>query len=154
MSDKAKLQAKRLFREYKYALIASKGDGALDEYTIQKIGKKAFGTHWGGVVPRDRVKIAPNRYYVVNTSAHGGKGMHWVALYTSRAGAWLYDSYNRPIRRLLPHLVKSIERHGYHLEDTSHAPDQIGHESQTCGDDALAFLMTVHKLGIRAAQHV
>lgn len=154
MSAVQKRRAKQLFREYKAKLIAAKGNGALDEGSIQKIGLAAFGAHWGGVVARDRVRIAPNKSYVVNTSAHGGRGVHWVALHTSRSAAYLYDSYNRPVRRLLPHLVKSIEAHGYHLADTEHAADQIGHESRTCGDDALAWLWVVRECGIRAAQHV
>lgn len=147
-------EAHHLFLKYKKALVKQFGNEPLHDTTINKIGKDNFGSHWGGAVANDSIRIAPNRYYVVNTAGHKSAGVHWMALRTTANHAYLYDSYNRNVHHLQPHLVKSLIRHGFQLGGTSHRPDQIGHTSQTCGDDSLAWLMVVRDLGIRRAAHV
>ena len=147
-------KAHNLFLQYKRQLIHELGPKGLADDEINKIGKREFGVHWGGAVASDRVKLQPNHYYIVNTSGHSGRGIHWLALYTTKSSAYIWDSYDRSVKRLVPSLVKAIGKHGYHLHDTEHRPDQVGFTSQVCGDDSLAFLLVVRDLGIRAARHV
>jgi hypothetical protein len=96
----------------------------------------------------------PNKYYIVNTAGHKSGGVHWMGLVTTANHAYLYDSYNRNVHKLQPHLVHELVRQGFQLGGTSHKPDQIGYSSQTCGIDSCAWLLTVKKFGIRKASHV
>jgi hypothetical protein len=131
--------ARKLFNRYKASLIAELGRDALDTTTINRIGKQEFGSHWGGTHPQDRVKLEPNKFYVINTDTHEGDGEHWMGLYTTKTRAYLYDS-NR----------------GFELGRTDRVPhmEQIGYDSAICGDASLAFLLTVRDLGIRAASEI
>jgi len=143
-----------LFLKYKRALIKKLGRKPLSDAQLDKVGRASFGVHWGGAVANDRVHIAPNHYYVVNTAGHRSSGVHWMALLTTDRLAYLYDSYNRSVRHLQPHLVHSLIGSGFRLGDTDHRPDQIGFMSETCGIDSMAWLMVVRDLGIRKAAHV
>src|SRR2546421_7594852 len=118
------MQDHKLFVRYKDALIHELGNGPLEQTTINKIGRREFGPHFGGCIPSDRVKIKPHRYYVINTSSHGHSGIHWVGAYSTKSAFCIWDSYDRQIKHLLPHLAKSIERKGYVLETHHHPHDQ------------------------------
>src|SRR4051794_25192616 len=120
-------QDHELFNLYKTTLVHELGRGPLDQTTINRIGKREFGKRFGGCIPSDRVKIKPGKYYVINTSSHGQRGIHWVGGYSTRSTFYIYDSYDRPIKRLLPRLAKSIERRGLELGTHHHPHDQIGH---------------------------
>ena len=146
--------AHSLFLKVKAALVRHLGKAQIDDATINTIGKANFGVRWGGAVANDRVRIAPNKYYVVNTSNHKAGGVHWMGLVTTKNHAYLYDSYDRNVHTLQPHLIHTLHKHGFQVGGTEHRPDQIGHTSQTCGIDSLAFLVVVRDLGIRAASHV
>lgn len=125
-----------------------------DDDQLNEIGRREFGAHWGGVHPQDRVKLKPYRFYIANTDTHEKPGLHWMGVYTGKNHAYLYDSYGRDPKRLVRHLIKNINQHGYGLGNTDHRPDQIGYTSGVCGEDSLAWLLTVRDLGIRAAAHV
>lgn len=142
------------FLRHKDALIAQLGRGPLADDVLQALGRAAFGGQWGGCVPWDRVRLEADRFYVVNSASHTGRGVHWLALHTTKKGAYLWDSYSRAVRRVVPRLVRKLEAHGYRLEGTEHHPDQVGRTSEVCGQESLAWLLTVRDLGIGAAAHI
>ena len=141
----------KLFGQYKKELIRDLGRDALDEATINKVGRREFGPKWGGAVPNDRVKIRPGHFYVINTSGSKGRGVHWVGGYATSSAFYIYDSYDRPVKHLLPHLTRAIQKKGWTLGHTEHPMDQRGFTSETCGHDSIGFLMAVRDLGIRRA---
>src|SRR5271165_3597114 len=147
---------KEVFLKHKNNIIEEYGKEALDSDVCNKIGKQYFKNNWGGCVSWNNVHIARNKYFVVNTSSshHNHPGIHWMGLVTIGKHAYLWDSFNRSVKKLLPHLVHRLIKHGYKLGDTNHLMDQIGHTSQVCGHESLAFLMTVRDIGIERAKHV
>src|SRR5690606_11740874 len=98
---------RQLFNKYKEIMIKHLGSKALDDFTINRVGRKLFPA-WGGVFPSDRVKLLPFHYVVINVDPHDKKGSHWLACYSTNKRAYLWDSYGRTILKLVPGLVKSI----------------------------------------------
>jgi len=145
---------KDIFLKNKSVVLKEVGKDALGTHDCNKIGSKYLKRAWGGCVPWNKLSLKPNKYYVINTSSSGHPGIHWMGLVTHGKHAYLWDSYNRPVRRLVPHLVKSIIKHGYVIGMTKHPMDQVGTSSHVCGQDSLAWLMTVHEIGIHRASHV
>ncbi len=56
---------RKLFNYYKAALVEELGRKALDDATINRIGRREFGSAWAGCNAIDRVKFKPNTYQVV-----------------------------------------------------------------------------------------
>ena len=141
----------KLLLPYKAAIIQELGKDALYEDQINHVGEREFGIRWGGTYPSDRVPpLKKDRFYVVNNSGHKGAGTHWLALYSSKGGrVYVYDSFARPITRLIPRTVRKI-RHEHIFEEANYIPDQRG-ASSVCGHLSLAWLLLVRDMGIRKA---
>jgi hypothetical protein len=146
--------AHNLFLKYKKQLIGELGSKGLYTDQINRIGRDAFGSHWGGAKPYDRVKLEPNKYYVINTSSSGHAGIHWMALRTTANNAYIWDSYNRNPNKLVPKLIKSLEAHDFQPEPVDNHPHDQKGQSTVCGHLSLSFLLVVRDLGIRRALHV
>lgn len=142
---------RKLFNYYKAALVEELGRKALDDVTINRIGRHEFGSAWAGCNAIDRVKIKPNTFQVVNTDPHNKPGEHWLAMYQTRTKAYVFDSYGRSIPLLVSHLISTIKKHGLALGATNRDPhsEQIGYTSEVCGHNSLAFLLVVRDLGIK-----
>lgn len=148
--------ARKLFNKYKKAMISELGRDPTEGTDLNTIGRREFGSAWAGVSPQDRVKLKPHSYYIVNTDTHDKPGQHWMAVYTTRKHAYVYDSYGRPVKPLVRHLIENINNHGYILEKTDlvHHAEQIGYSSAVCGQCSLAFLLVVRDLGIVQARAI
>ena len=143
------------FHANKLALVHLLGNKALDDSTINRIGKKLFAA-WGGVYPSDQVKLKPYHYFIINVDKHNQPGSHWLACYTTNKRAYIYDSFGRNIPELVPHLIKSFRKSGYSIGKTNQVMhmEQRGYTSETCGDYALAFLLVCRDLGITRAKNI
>ena len=147
---------RKTFNHYKKALISELGDKATEGTDLNTVGKREFGPSWAGVHPSDRVKLKPNKYYVINVDHHDKPGSHWMALKTTKKRAYLWDSYGRPVKKLVGALIDNINTHGMQIGATNLVPhmEQIGYGSEVCGPDSLAFLLTVRDLGIGKAKNI
>ena len=144
----------KLFKKYKAAFISELGRSAQDTTAVNSIGRREFGSNWGGCHAQDKIKLGKNKYYVINTDFEKGPGEHWVALYTTKKKAYIYDSYGRPVEGLVGHLINTIKTHGFTLGPTNldkHG-EQIGYSSAVCAHCSLAFLCVVRDLGIAKAR--
>lgn len=151
-----KSEERKLFNRYRKSLISQLGPKALDDAVINKLGKSFFSDSWGGVFPIDRVKLEPEHYYVVNTDPHDKPGEHWLAVRTTKARAYVYDSYGRNPRQIASHLIKTIQHSGYKLSATDLVPhmEQRGYSSEVCGHDSLSWLLVARDLGIARARNI
>ena len=151
----AEKKAETLFRSYKAALIKRFGRGPLSSEQLDEYGREAFGSMWGGWGDQ-RLNLKPDRYYVVNTSyAPKSRGIHWVAVVTSRAGiVHLFDSFARNGSQLMPKLAAGIRKKGGsggHFTEADRSDAEQRDSSAVCGHNALSFLCVVRDLGVRAA---
>ena len=143
------------FTKAKNSLIRKLGREPLDNFQIEAVGKEWFGKKWGFVSDQSKtIPKTPDRYYIVNT-AHSDKspGYHWTALYISKTGkSYIYDSFARNVKKLMPILEKNIKGRGSVGVNTNGAEQHI--QSSLCGHISLAFLWCVHQLGIRKASQI
>ena len=141
----------KLLLPYKAAIVRELGKGPLDEGQIDEIGQREFGRKWGGTHPSDQLpSLKRDRFYIVNNAGHRSPGTHWLGLYSSLGGRiYVYDSFSRPVTRLIPRAVKKI-RHENILEEANQNADQRG-ASSVCGQLSLSWLLLVRDMGIRKA---
>ena len=141
----------RLLLPYKAAIVRELGKGPLDEGQIDHVGEREFGRKWGGTHPSDQLPaFKKDRVYIVNNAGHRSPGTHWLGLYSSTGGRiYVYDSFSRPVTRLIPRAVKKI-RHENILEEANQNADQRG-ASSVCGQLSLSWLLLVRDMGIRKA---
>ena len=144
---------KKRFRAYKRLLIGLVGRGPMDDVTIDKIGREAFGEKWAGVFAADTVGPLfrlSERYAVVNTATSKGRGSHWMGLYLSGSGrAYLYDSFGREPQRVSWRVTHAALAAHVALASTDPTAEQRGF-SAVCGQLSLSWLLTVRDFGIRA----
>ena len=143
----------RLFRKYRESLISELGRKALDSAQVNTVGRREFGSHWGGCHPSDYRAIKPNMFYVFNTDPSTKPGEHWLGGVTTTSHFYLYDSYARDAPRLVRDLTKTVKNKGFTIPSPEEPKymEQRGYTSEVCGCLSLAFLLVARDLGIRAA---
>jgi hypothetical protein len=146
---------RKYFNKSRDSLIRNLGSKALYDDQINAIGKRLFPT-WSGVFPVDRAQLLPYHYCIINTDPHNKSGSHWIACYCTAKRAYIWDSYSRDPKKLVPQLINTIHAVGLQLGKTNTIPqhEQIGDTSEVCGVLSLAFLLTVKKLGIERAKNI
>ena len=152
----AEKEAESLFRKVKAALIRRLGRGPLSSATIDSEGRALFGSRYGGSGDQTRIKLEPDRFYIVNTSyTRNSPGFHWVAIAVSRTGIiYMYDSYARSGARIMSRLVSRIHKKGgtgRHVSTSDPSDKEQLVNSAVCGHLSLAWLIVVRALGLRQA---
>ena len=149
METKIETKAENVFRLYKAELISKLGRKALSNDTIDKYGKILFQSKYRGSFAQDQKFEKKSGFYIINTDLESGKGIHWVALILTAKTAYIYDSFARDPKKLLPHLIQHLKNYKIVSSDRKDV-EQRG-SSSICGHASLAFLLTTQKLGIRSA---
>jgi len=124
------------------------GFGETDEVQLLRWGRKLFGKAFRGVFASD---VAPRLtvrqpYAIVNTDKKGDPGTHWVALarYKSPNVVFVYDSFGRPTKNLIPWVTKGPLQD--QVVDAEYDAEQKDHEAN-CGQRCLAWLYVFDDLG-------
>jgi hypothetical protein len=84
--------------------------------------------------------------YIINTDLVGGPGIHWVAIYTTGKHYYIYDSFGRQSKKIIPKFVKG----GVRFTDSDYDAEQKDYETN-CGQRALAWLVFRQRYGIHNA---
>ena len=136
-------------------MIKHLGNKALSNSEIDKVCSKLFAA-WSGCYASDRVKFSSYHYYIINVDTHTHPGSHWLACFAQGKRCYVWDSYGRNIKKLAPHLIKSIHKSGCTLGKTNLIPrmEQIGWTSEICGAASIAWLLVVHDLGIKRTRNI
>jgi hypothetical protein len=161
MTTKAKfdrehrLQAKAYHNKLTKEIVKEWGSHALNDLEVTKIGKILLGNKYKGTYPQDRVPFTNSeKYFVINVDRHGFPGSHWCAVFQdSNRNMYMYDSFARPSKKLLPYLYKNAKDKGFKLINVNGKSDQHKN-SFICGPISLSFLKAVEKFGIQSAMHI
>lgn len=123
---------------------------------IDPIGKKLFGDKWMGVYAQNTVpiKIKPNSYLITNLDFNSSPGSHWVALYKNHGTVYVYDSYARNSKNILPHLLKKLRKNKVKVIDSDKMDAEQAITANNCAIRCLSFLTVVKLLGIKKALHI
>ena len=143
------------FKKYKSRFIRMLGNHALDNTELDDVCKNLFGSKYKGSYPVDaKFQMRPG-YHIINTDIASGPGIHWQCLVLSKTVAYIYDSFSRDPEKTIPILMKRLRRAKYKIRfDTKDAEQRGFYKDKmvlTCGHASLAFLLCVHRYGIRKA---
>lgn len=144
--------AETLFKKYKRKFIKHFGRHPLNNVEIDKFGKEFFGSRYkGSFAQNEKFELKPG-LYIINTDTKSGAGIHWVGLYLTSKTAYIYDSFARDSKKLLPHLLKHL-KHKKIVESDRSDKEQRDLEV-ICGHLSLAWLAVVRDLGINKAKKI
>jgi hypothetical protein len=134
-------QAEKLFRKYKTKYIAKLGRYALDNTQIDLLAKSTFGTKFE----------FKSGFYIINTDLKDGPGEHWISLVLTPKTAYVFDSFGRDPKTLVPHLTKRLTKSGRKIVSSDRTDREQRGLSVICGHLSLAWLTVAKDLGIKAA---
>lgn len=134
------------------------GNGMTTDAQLNKVGKKLFGSRWIGVFSSDvkptvlMPKTSPTGLSmgIINVDGKYLPGSHWLGIIYDGSKWYIYDSFNRRSKKLIPKFIKML---GYNYVDTNSKADQKNSEDN-CGSRVMAFLLFVKRYGIHRAHVV
>ena len=121
---------------------------------LNRLGKELFGKKYLGTYPIDKIKLDKNGYMIVNTDESGESGEHWVAIIVDSKNVYVYDSYGRDTKNILPLLVQKAKKKKLKIVESrrdAEQDDSKPYDRNTCGQRCLAWLLVVSELGIKNA---
>ena len=141
--------ADRLFKNKKKQFISELGKKALSDEQLNKLGKQMFGDKYIGTFAQDKLPMTSG-YFIVNVDTSkriNTDKAHWIGIYQTEKCMYVYDSYGRHTRFILPIIFNKTKKR---IVDSKHDPEQYGY-SELCGHLAMAWLCVVRDKGIRQA---
>lgn len=124
------------------------GNIPLSDTTLKRLGKKLFGSKFIGVKMQNEAFPNKSGYGIMNTDVKGGRGLHWLAVVKMGTQTYVYDSFGRQAKNIVPKFTKRVGR-GVQNADTSDQ-DQHGYTSVDCGHRCISALMIADKMGTSA----
>ena len=88
------------------------------------------------------------KFSIINTD--NGNGEHWLATFQRGKNIYVFDSFGRPTKNLIPVFYKRAIHAGYTIIDTDYDADQRD-EQVDCGIRALSWCIICHFKGIKYA---
>lgn len=161
MTTKAKfdkehrLQTKAYHTKLTREIVKTWGSHPLSDLEVTKIGKILLGNKYRGTYPQNKTPFTnTSKYFIINVDHHGEPGSHWISIFQdANRRMYIYDSFSRPSRKLLPYLYKNAKEKGFKLIDVNKKTDQC-QKTNICGPISLSFLKAVEKFGIDSARHI
>jgi hypothetical protein len=140
-------EVKAKFNKYKKNLFKIMGKKSTTNHQLDTIGKQLFGAKYIGTFSQSyKPKKKPDhQYFIINTDLANMPGVHWVAVVKNKNTYYIYDSFGRTSKRLLP-----VFTQGRLIIDSDYDAEQFG-DSEICGQLCLSFLQVVKEFGIRNA---
>lgn len=140
-----KTEAEILFLKYKKQFIKDYGKKSLYDYQLKEM------IPWvNGVYCQDKAIIKPG-YYIINTDVSTGEGIHWIGCYQTKTRCYLYDSFSRTPKYLVPIFLKKLEKKNIKVFESDTTDDEQYGKTEVCGALCCAWLSVVKQLGIRKA---
>ena len=148
MSEK---EIENVFKKNKNELIKLLKRKGLFGSQIEKLGKRLFGNKWIGTHSVDKYPLSKTGYGIINTDTEKGKGIHWIAIYSTPKKIYVYDSFGRKSADVLKLFHdKAIEKK-FRIINSDLSDKEQKSKEQICGQLSLAWLMVVFSHGIRKA---
>jgi hypothetical protein len=145
---KVKTDAEKLFLKYKKAFIKEIGRQGMYNDQFKKIIP-----FLDAVWCQDTAKVKKG-YYIINTDISTGKGQHWIACYQTKTRCYLYDSFSRTPKYLVPIFIKKLEAKNIKIYESDISDSEQYGNTEVCGQLCSAWLHVVKVLGIRKAMTI
>ena len=142
-------KAEQLFGKYARKYINKLGRHPLDNMEIDTLARSVLGTKYKGCYAQDeKFELKPG-YYIINTDVKKGPGVHWISLVLTPKTAYVFDSFARDPKKLVPHLVRRLSSRKIVSSDRKDKEQKD--LSVVCGHLSISFLKVSKELGIRYA---
>ena len=143
-----KTEGEKLFLKYKKQFIKDMGKSCLYDDQLKKM------IPWvNGVYCQDEAIIKPG-YYIINTDISSGKGEHWIGCYQTKTRCYLYDSFSRTPKFLVPIFLKKLEKNKIKVFESDTSDKEQYGQTEVCGHLCSAWLSVIKKIGIRKAMTI
>jgi hypothetical protein len=146
----------KVFNKHKKRLIKLMGTKSTTDRQLNIIGNKLFGNQYLGTYSQDNLpfhKIKNNNFAIINTDIAGKSGTHWVALYFTAKKVYIWDSYGRSSKKLLPIFTKQLKTRKLKFIDSDPDEDQ-SYKSEICGQLCISIMLTIKDVGVVNAMKV
>ncbi len=126
---------------------------ALNQLGISTYGKKK----WCGIydqknMPWRKIKNSKCLYGILNND-YVGEGEHWLAFYVKDKQFYIWDSYGRSMKEIVPVLEKKLKSQRIRYKSNDRDRNQTDTQKD-CGSRCFAWLEIVDNMGIRKAMKV
>ena len=154
------LEEKNIEREFKkkvkkyHNIVGVDGTWGED---LHKVGRSVFGNKWCGVwhqgnMPWSKIKKSKCLYLIINIDING-PGEHWLSVYVKDRQCYVWDSFGRSMKEIVPVLEKKLK--GQRIRHKMSDRDRNQREAQSdCGARCLAWLECVKDYGIRKSMKI
>ena len=119
---------------------------------LVKIGKEVFEPLGDNVFRNADYDFEEmhGEYSIINTD--NGVGVHWTAVYQEHDKVYVFDTFGRDIKKLMPEFAKRAKVQGYNIITANKRYDHEQKATQNdCGLRSLAWLILAHSKSIRFA---
>jgi len=126
------------------------GKGVTFGDELDKIARKKFPKLYFGIFSQDTIpqKLPTKCYFIVNVDFRSQSGSHWLGCYKSGSKVWVFDTFARPSKKLVPFLHKQFTNKKVVVIDTDSKKDQKPSQDD-CGARVISFFSMIKKFGIR-----
>ena len=144
--------ANEVFKEHKKQIIAVLGRKAVSDDQLTELGKNMLNKKYLGTFAQDKYPMNKNGFAIVNVdiaSKINTDMAHWVAIYSTKTRLYIYDSYGRTTKFVLPIIYEKARKHNKKIYESYHDAEQHGIRSEICGQLSMAWIFTANTIGIR-----
>lgn len=113
--------------------------------------KKISGIGFTGVYMQNQLPpLRTNSTFIMNNDLTTGEGIHWVAGVVHGKTVYVYDSFGRRSKNLLPIFTQQMKAKRYRIVNTDLSDqDQYGYKSVDCGHRCISALKIYKSYGLR-----
>jgi len=147
-------QVEKLFLRYKTKYITKLGRHALNNTEIDTFAKSIYGAKYKGSFAQDEIFEFKSGFYIINTDIAKGPGEHWISLVVTPKTAYVFDSFARDPKTLVPHLTKRLTKAKRKIVSSDRTDKEQKDLEIICGHLSLAWLTVVKELGLKAAKKI
>ena len=137
-------QVMKVFNRIKKVIIKDIGHtGPTTDLELTKIDKRVLGTKYTGTftVEHKPKKSKKNQYFIINNHRKDQPGEHWIAVIKQNQKFYIYDSFGRSSKDLIPSFIKNKK-----YFDSDNDIEQ-SRDSAICGALCLSWLVCFDRLG-------
>jgi len=129
---------------------------------LNVLGNKLFGNKFVGVFSIDTIpkNLKPGSFLITNTKEADVEGEHWLAVvvgaqykHTGDKTLYIYDTYGRKTKDLVPDAYKRAIGRGYKIKDSHYSAEQ-SITARSCGLRSLGWMKVVDEVGIKNALRI
>ena len=144
-------QVMTIFKRINKAILKEIGHSkATTDTELTRVGKLLLGKEYSGTFTVDHKpsRRRKNQYFIINNKPRSHPGEHWIAVVKQDQTFFVYDSFGRSSKTLIPSFVKGRT----YFDSDSDAEQHPG--SSICGSLCLSFLVCFDRLGKENAMRI